>query len=164
MSPSPTHGAAEVVLVLDADGHLETHVISWSDRLRTRLAATRLDRRLAAGSSPDSSVLLALRARLLMSQRMRKGMATAFERLSEPWPSESPLGHLPIPTLPLTRARRELTALATRLAAGPVSAQGIAQARLLLGDGAGPLYYPKTQDALRDAARSVLEALDPWPR
>lgn len=154
----------EVVLVIDKRGRLETHVIRWTDRLRTRLWGLHLDRQLASGVSPDSSVLLAIRGRWLMSPRMRRSLAESFERLTAPWEDEPLSGHLPIPSQPLDRARPELSALAARLSAGPVSVTGIAQAQLLLGDGGGPLYLPRTQDALRDAARALLEALDPWPR
>ncbi|MEI6362625.1 MAG: hypothetical protein WCP95_10870 [Actinomycetes bacterium] len=163
MSLNAAHVTPEVVLVFDDAGRLDAHVVRWSERVRARMAASRLDRSLAEGRSPDSSVLLAIRARMLMSQRVRRSLATAFEQLSNPWPADERLGHLPIPTRPLTRARRELATLSARLSAGPVSVRGVAQAQLLLGDGAGPLYYPKTQDALRDAARLILDALEPWP-
>jgi hypothetical protein len=164
MSLAAPSARAEVVLVLDSRGRLQTHVIRWTDRLRTKLWGLHLDRKLAEGTSPDSSVLLALRARMLMSPRVRRSLADAYERLAQPWSDDLPPGHLPIPSQPLTRARAELVAIAARLARGPVSVAGVAQAQLLLGDGGGPLYLPRTHDALQRAAQALLEALDPWPR
>jgi hypothetical protein len=95
---------------------------------------------------------------------VRRSLAASFERLAGPWSDDAPPGHLPIPSKPLNRARPELAALSARLSSGPVSVAGVAQAQLLLGDGGGPLYLPRTPDALSKAARALLDALDPWPR
>jgi hypothetical protein len=61
-------------------------------------------------------------------------------------------------------AAQELDALADRLLSpDPVSAQGVAQARLLLTDGTGPLYRRGAAEDLRDALTRALACLDPEP-
>ena len=152
-----------VVLVLDDNDRLDAHVARWPERLRARLFASSLDRQLAAGRSPDSSVALAVRARTLMAADARSSLAAAFASLAAPWSDQGRRMHLETPSRSLARARRELTAVSCRLASAPVSVRGIAQARVLLGDGGGPLYHPRHDDDLQVAARSILDALDPWP-
>jgi len=48
------------------------------------------------------------------------------------------------------------------LAPGPVSVCGVAQVRLLLTDGYGPLYHPDASDDLRLRVQRALDALDPF--
>jgi len=152
-----------VVLLLDENDRLDAHVARWTDRLRARLFASSLDRQLADGRSPDSSVALAVRARVLMAADVRSSLAAAFGRLAAPWTDHSRRTHLETPSRSLARARRELAAVSTRLASAPVSVRGVAQARVLLGDGGGPLYHPRRDDDLQVAAQTILDALDPWP-
>ena len=51
------------------------------DRIRAKLHADRLDRALAAGDSPDSDALLALRSQALSSTSTRNGLAAGLERI-----------------------------------------------------------------------------------
>ncbi len=152
----------EVVILLDADGQPVPRVIHLWDRLRARLLASSLDRKLASGRSADSSALLSLRARLLLAPAMRRTLAGAYARLAGPWSTPAPRSHLSIPSRPLGRAQDELEVLSHRLDTGPVDVRGVAQARVLLTDGAGPLYLPRSEDDLRVAALAVIDALDPW--
>jgi len=46
---------------------------------------------------------------------------------------------------------------------GPVAAQGVAQAWLLLTDGTGPLYNARSRTNLCGAAVRALGDLRPWP-
>jgi hypothetical protein len=56
----------------------------------------------------------------------------------------------------------ELGLLAARLLApAPVEARGVAQVRLLLSDGAGPLYWARRPGELRRRVREAREALEP---
>ena len=155
------HRESDLVLVLDAHGRLEARSIHWPDRIRARLLATHLDRQLAAGRSPDSSAALALRARTLLSPRMRSSVAQAFERLAAPWIDGQPRSYFAFPSPSLSGARSDLAALAARLSSGPVAVKGLARAHLLLSDGAGPLYGRGAEEALHVASREILEALDP---
>ena len=151
-----------VLLVLDDQDRLDTHVASWFDRLRTRMFASSLDRALARGRSPDASIALAARARVLMQPEARQDLALAFARLAAPWPDRARRMHLEGPSSSLARARRDLAAVSAQLTSSPVSVRGVAQARVLLGDGGGPLYHPKHEDDLQIAARTILRGLDPW--
>jgi hypothetical protein len=47
------------------------------------------------------------------------------------------------------------------LAPGPVSATGVAQVRVLLTNGCGPLYHHRATEQLRTAAARALRDLDP---
>src|SRR5262249_30703008 len=49
----------------------------------------------------------------------------------------------------------------TLLTPGPVAASGVAQVRLMLIDGAGPLYTRDDPGGLRVAATRALDALEP---
>jgi hypothetical protein len=56
----------------------------------------------------------------------------------------------------------EFQALADRLLSpAPLPARGVAQARLLLGDGVGPLYRGTSRDDLRTRVAEAVQALDP---
>ncbi len=132
------------------------------DRLRARLRAPALDRALAAGASPDSGVLLSLRAEALLSLANRRALARTLRRLvRDATRPMQPLG----PVLPL--ARREIIrhrALIHELAAvldesGPVDLRGVAAAEMLLRDGAGPLYVADPRHSLEPRLHTVLTAL-----
>jgi hypothetical protein len=120
-----------------------------------------MDRRLASGRSPDSSAPLALRARELLSLRVREDIASAFERLAGPWAVQDTPRHLFVPVRSYNHASREMAALARRMRSGPVAVSGVARASLLLTDGTGPLYQPLHEDSLEIAARELLVSLDP---
>ena len=134
------------------------------DRLLVRLHAFRLDRDLAAGASPDATVPLALRAQTLVAMPARRGLARTAQRLlaaAAPGPAS---GHLPVPVCRdrVRACSEELGALIRGLlAAGPVSARGVAQARALLADGASPIYHRASRDDLRARLLAAAEALSP---
>jgi hypothetical protein len=69
-----------LVLLDSADGPVATSARPW-DRLMARLRASRLDSDLAGDASPDSTVALALRAQLLVSERTRRDLAEGARRL-----------------------------------------------------------------------------------
>jgi hypothetical protein len=61
-------------------------------------------------------------------------------------------------------ASAELNALADTLEdPGPVAANGVAQAWILLTDGTGPLYNPHSRTSLRTGAARAARELRPWP-
>jgi hypothetical protein len=114
----------------------------WS-LLRARLAADRLDRELASGASPESSVLLAVHARRIVDpaacSTLANSVRTIIERTGRKRPALSTQVPMSTPTGPA--AAGYLRTLADRLdESGPVRARGVAQVRALLRDGAGPLY------------------------
>ncbi len=114
------------------------------DRALVRLESHRLDETLAAGTPPEGSPALALRARQLTALSHRRSMAEAIDAIIRE--ARGPLtARLRIhPVRPrVVAAADELGRLAEQLALpGPVAARGVAQAELLLTDGTGALYNP----------------------
>jgi hypothetical protein len=74
-------GAAEItVLISNGDRYTEVNV-SWTHRLTARLQASQLDRMLADGKPPDSTVLLALHARRLYALPARRQLARSLRQI-----------------------------------------------------------------------------------
>jgi hypothetical protein len=125
----------------------------------SRLRATSLDRKLAAGTPPMASRILAARAGYLLSASYRRQLATYWsERVaSVAKPVAGISGRVPLCGDRILAAQDELRGLVSALtAAAPPNVRGVASARILLTDGLGPLYNRRnTTDlgmALRDAA------------
>jgi len=139
------------------------HGCHAADRIAARVLATSLDRKLAAGCPPESAWLLAVRAREIVQLASRRRLAGYWERVLRIAGS----GKEPALAIPLSRARvravepdiRELARL-LRVSL-PVSARGVAMARLLLTDGGGPLYRGDPQAFLRDQLHAAIAWLDP---
>jgi hypothetical protein len=121
-------------------------------RLLARSLARRLDGALIAGADPASSALLAARAALLTSPRMRGSLADSLHGLVRA--AQGPQRRwwaLGSRAAVLTNAS-ELDALAMLLAsATPLYARGLALLSQLLTDGTGPAY--------RDDATALSRAL-----
>lgn len=128
------------MLLLDTRTGDPTDVrVRLRDRISSRLHADQLDVQLAHGASPDATVGLALRARFLTSDRTRRTLAGGLRRVvaeasTPPMPSVKGRGVAQrfdrgsvLSAVPeIEELRSEL------LAPGPVSPQGVAQARTLL--------------------------------
>lgn len=129
------------VLVIGPAG-LRSVRVRLVDRVMVRHRAARLDRQLADGVEPESGVWLAWRARLLVRPPQVNKLAKALKwavMTSEASP-RVPI-RAPIRRDAVRLARGELLTLADRLLEpGPLGVQGVARARMLLRDGAGPLY------------------------
>jgi hypothetical protein len=135
-----------------------------STRLLASLMATSLDRRLAAGQLPESSRLLAARAQRLVSPTMCRKLAAEWEQVVD-------LAHRPpmrrCPHVPVCRHRveaaepevREL--LSVLLAPRPAAVRGVAMVRVLLSNGAGPVFNRHCPIELRVALREATAWLDP---
>jgi len=135
-----------------------------TDRALAHALSFRLDRRLAAGRSPESDRLLAARAQHLVSPAARRALADDWEYLLRV------VKHAPAPTLGRMALRRDQIAGAEpevrKIAAClrtplPVAAGGVAAANVLLTDGAGPLHNPRAEIPLRDALNLAIAQLDP---
>jgi hypothetical protein len=136
------------------------------DRVRARFGAFRLDRALAAGASPDSGVLLSLRAETLMSMDNRQGLAQALRRVvADAARPLFPMGPvLPLARRDIRRHRNLIYELADVLDRGlPVDLRGLAAVEVLLKDGAGPLYTANQGDALGARLRAALNVLSAPP-
>jgi hypothetical protein len=154
-----------MLLLLD-DGSgcpVATKARIW-DRLWARLGARRLDADLAAGASPDASVRLALRARILVQPSVRRDLARSTQRVLAAAARPPAGSRLPVPVCRdrVRDAAGELAELVTGLLSpGPVPAQGVAKVSILLGDAGGPLYHRSSVQDLRAAVRETAEALNP---
>jgi len=133
------------------------------DRLATRLRARSLDRALAAGAAPEDDAALALRAQMLVRACVREELAVALRSLLRDarTPNRAPIHtRAPLARAQVVEAEPELARLASRLqAVGPVEPRGVAQVRILLTDGTGPLYAGAPRQDLRAAVLGALAAL-----
>jgi hypothetical protein len=135
--------------------------VRWRDHLAARLGAARLDAALAIGESPDATVALALRARLLTGTENRRHLADGLQRaLDEAQkPPAALIMRAPLNRAQILSASSELGELRRRLLAdGPVAARGVAQARMLLNSGAGPLYRAGEPGQLATSVRGATDA------
>jgi hypothetical protein len=139
----------------------------WRDRLHARLRADRIDHQLATGASPDGELAAALRARTLTSTRYRRSLAAGVQRvISEAMsPSGPSTARLPLNRGHVRQALGDLKELhATLVASGPVHAAGVAQTKLLLTEGSGPLRGRCDVEDLGRTVRRATRALDPFGR
>jgi hypothetical protein len=133
------------------------------DRLLARVHADRLDQDLAAGLCPDSDLVLSVRAHRLIGLDSRRAIADAIGSLvrTAQEPRDSLSRRTPLCRHKILQAAEPLHELACRLSApGPANARGVAQARLLLTNGAGPLYLRPELDDLAPVVRRAVGALD----
>jgi hypothetical protein len=161
------HHGPMATLVLLADGESGRRIVARRARLRERLAARwragSLERELARGAAPETAAALALRAQWLIGPAVRATLARRLLRLvgdarrGHVWPGTK----VRPPRRAIVAAAQDLDLLAGRLLApGPVSARGVAQVRLLLTDGCGPLYFGGSSVDLRSALARALEDLE----
>jgi hypothetical protein len=132
------------------------------ERLVARWKSSKLDRALAKGVPPETSGALLLRARTLLGPRARRELSQALQRILReasraPWPG----ARMPVRRYEVMDARDDLNLLARRLIApAPVDVRGVAQVRVLLSDGSGPLFWRRSADDLRGRVREAIEALE----
>ena len=153
------------VLVDDDLGRLVLRRVWPWQRMLACSRAGRLDRELAAGTSPEASAVLAARAARLTSTEFRRDLAASLRRMlvaagqpARAVAAQRPgLGgarplRVPVRTPRISQTAPRLAELASRLLEpGPVPVRGVAMVTLLLTDGTGPLY--------REASRADLGAI-----
>ena len=125
----------------------------------------KLDREIAAGAAPESSPLRAIRAQALVRPSFRRTLARRVEQLLDeatgPPPRVAGCRIVPRSTR-ILEAAGALQMLIDRLRApAPVPARGVAGVRVLLTDGAGPLYYPGDNDDLELVVLEIVRQLEP---
>ena len=134
-----------------------------TDRVLARMSGASLDRRLAAGHAPESGRLLAIRAQQIVALRRRRQLARHWEHLLDVAQRQAPA----VPRAPLCRDRivaagAEIRDLAAHLRAPlPVTATGVAAARVLLTDATGPLYNRRDRTGLPVQLGRIIAQLDP---
>jgi hypothetical protein len=130
-------------------------------RLLAHVRAWGLDRALAAGICPDSSATLSLRAQMLISSATRRELSREIRRLLDGSADAPQCASVAVCRRKIQKATGTFEELAERLAAERlVDARGVAQVRLLLRDGFGPLYSHPRADDLEPALQSAIEALE----
>ena len=146
------------VLVVGDGGELELVEVGAADRALAHVFARELDRQLAAGRPVSRHRLRAVRAGMLVAPPERRWLAACWTDLLV----DPARPHAPVRWTEVAAARRDIVDLADALrAAQPVSARGVAIARLLLTDGTGPLYNARHPDDVGAVVRDALVYLDP---
>lgn len=123
-----------------------------------------LDRELAAGVAPSSSLLLDARARQLSTRRSRAELAAGLRQVElqahlggAHTASASPDG------VRIRRSRVSLLLLAERIESDrPVGVQGLAITWELLTDGSSPLFRGGSADDLGEALDAARRGLERW--
>jgi hypothetical protein len=134
------------------------------DKVVSRALGASLDRELAQGREPEDGRLLAARAQDIVALRRREELARYWERVlsTAARPAPALRNAVPLRRGPVLAAEPAITELARLLRAPlPVSARGVAMARLLLTDAGGPLYWSAAPESLHVALRAAITRLDP---
>jgi hypothetical protein len=155
---------ATVVLITDAhEGRVVARRVRLRERLAARWRAGSLERELARGAAPESAAPLALRAQQLIGPSARATLASRLRGVVRDARRAPRVGSTKVPPQrrEVVAAARELERLAARLVApDPVSARDVAQVRVLLGDGRGPLYARGAGVDLRAVVARALEDVE----
>jgi hypothetical protein len=132
-------------------------------RLRVLVHRDRLDRLIAEGRDPTTDPRLSLRAAQLGRPALRATLArsllNAVRIVDNSAMSRFPSPHIPVDAASVRACSPELSDLARVLTDVNPGVRGVAIARVLITDGAGPLYVSGPADRLREvlvAARSAL--------
>jgi hypothetical protein len=120
-----------------------TEPASMTTRLAERLFAARFDRQLVAGVAPNPHSPLAVHVSRLAAAAERRALATTLrDAIIEAHSRRAVVSsRIPLDRSAVAAAAETIDRVRMRLhAPRPVSARGVARLRLLLADGAGPMY------------------------
>jgi hypothetical protein len=131
-----------------------------------QLAASHLDRRVADGVDPSHSPIYAARSRRLGAEKSRRMLARSLERLVEEADASPRPPSLSSAVRPsrarIHEARPQLLMLASRLRAdAAVNPRCLAALRVLLTDGAGPVYTHGDPEALKRSLETIENWIEP---
>jgi hypothetical protein len=147
-----------------------------ADRILARAFGGWLDESLATGRAPESSALLAARARIITALPYRMATAGNWEHLlrvardravrprsrSAAYRSAACDPAVLVCADQIVAASLAIRELMNVLAAPlPVPARGVAMASVLLTDAAGPVYSGHSRVSLTDALSAAVAQLDP---
>jgi hypothetical protein len=127
----------------DAVGRDDARRIPYGTRVMARLLAAKLDRMLAVGVSAPEGSPLAVHAARLISVEERETIARSLRRSLDDARNRDARAssRVPLNVPNIVAAEDRIDAVTLRLhSPRPVAARGIARLRLLLSDGAGPMY------------------------
>jgi hypothetical protein len=131
-------------------------------RVRARLRQRNLDREIAAGASPAGNPLRELRARQLATRAERHAVAAWFVNILDAAVEcdTDPASRVTLDHRAVLAARSEIAQLIERLRDdGAVDVRGVALARLLADDPAGPLIRPRLGQTLQQTIADIIRAL-----
>ena len=134
---------------------------SISTRVIAELFATRFDKQLVAGGAPEPGSVLAAHVSRLASAGERRTLAEALHHsVCEAQSRRRRMSAtIPVDRSGVVAAVGLIDQVVLHLLGPrPVSARGVARLRLLLSDGAGPMYWPGGGD-LGAELRAVLAQL-----
>jgi hypothetical protein len=135
-----------------------------TDRVLSRALGAGLDGQLAAGRSPESARLLAVRAADIVRLPRREALARYWERVlrvaRDPYRASAAAISLRRERVLATEPAILELARLLRVPL-PVTARGVAMARVLLTDGGGPLYAIGAPASLDESLRAAIAWLDP---
>jgi hypothetical protein len=157
----------KTVLVQDrsAPDHLQLRTSGPWLRFRAQAWAGSLDDKLAQGVSPESQILLAVRASRLVSPHSRRQVARNWKTLLERSKRPRRTARLrPVPVISdrVVEAETSIEDMVRLLSNGlPIPVRGVAMANWLLRDGLGPIYNHQSPIDLTEAIRQATELLDP---
>jgi hypothetical protein len=128
---------------------------------QVRLAAPRLDARLAGGEDPFSSAELALRGARLASPRLRRQLASGLDHALRPQAETGAISAaVPVDAVAVAVARPALEQLAAALRSRDrVGVRGVALTQLLVTEPGSSLYRSRYPEELYERAREALFAL-----
>jgi hypothetical protein len=139
--------AAAVIPPLPADDSPRQDLVepaSVTARLTERLFGARFDRQLVAGVPPSPHSPLAVHVSRLASASQRRALATTLrDVILEAHSRRAAVSsRIPLNRCAVAASAHTIDKVRMRLhAPRPVSARGVARLRLLLSDGAGPMYH-----------------------
>jgi hypothetical protein len=135
-----------------------------TDRLLARALGASLDQQLAAGCLPESTRLLAARARDIVSLPRRTSLSDNWDHLLRVAQrgSSRRLPNVPLRSAAILAAEPAIRELIERLTAPlPVGARGVAMASVLLTDPTSPVYGRRGPRSLADLLQAAIIQLDP---
>lgn len=158
MDTSSLPAAASEVLVIIAPIQVASRP-SVRTRLIARAFATTFDRQIDAGALAAPGSPLAAHMNRLASLKERGDLANSLIRIVHAGPSGAAVQLFPVRSGQVDECRQQIEAIIERLRSlKPVGVQGMARLRLLICDGAGPLYS-NGQGNLVAELKGVLAAL-----
>ena len=138
----------------------------FRERLAARFGAIWLDHELARGVPPEARAALALRAQTLGETHARQALAQSLRQILDDarQGSQPRRGQITALRAEVLAAADQLERLIERLLEPRiVAARGLAQVRVLLIDGGGPLYFRGASQDLKAAAARAVAQLEPAP-